>query len=201
MIEKGAKNLTSCLYEACHKGYVNTAKLIIEMPGIPCSGFDYLTIMYYNNQETEKTERLANMLNTKYLNSILSAACEGGNVELIELVIEKGATDFEHGLYGACFGGNIEIINLMIAHGATDWNSGLYAACLGGHVEIIEMMIKKGATDFNNALIGACYGKQFGAAKLMIEKGANNFDRCRHLFSNVSGLIEYIDARKKSQST
>src|SRR3990172_2771370 len=34
--------------------------------------------------------------------------------------------DFDYGLSGACQGGHRDLVNLMIEKGATDWNNGLY---------------------------------------------------------------------------
>jgi ankyrin repeat protein len=49
------------------------------------------------------------------------------------------------GLSGACEGGNIEIVNLMIKKGADDWDDGLDYACDGGYTEIVKLMLIKGA--------------------------------------------------------
>ena len=43
-------------------------------------------------------------------------------------------------------GGNIEIVNLMIQKGADNWSFGLGEACWKGNVEIVNLLIQKGAT-------------------------------------------------------
>jgi hypothetical protein len=40
-----------------------------------------------------------------------------------------GIIQFQLGLEGACQGGYHELVNLMIARGANNWNRGLYSAC------------------------------------------------------------------------
>jgi len=55
--------------------------------------------------------------------------------------------NWNSGLAGACEGGNMEKVEFMIAKGATDWNCGLAQACKCGNMEIIKLMIAKGATD------------------------------------------------------
>ncbi len=50
-------------------------------------------------------------------------------------------------LYEACRSSHIEIVKLMIEHGANDWNTGLYDACQGGHIEIVKLMIEHGANN------------------------------------------------------
>ncbi len=61
-------------------------------------------------------------------------------------MIERGATDWNWGLYRACEGGHMDIVELMIERGATNWNWGLYGACEGGHMDIVKLMIERGAT-------------------------------------------------------
>ena len=79
----------------------------------------------------------------------LREACRGGHLDLVGLMIQHGASDWNWGLLGACYGGHIEIARLMIQHGATDWNRSLYGACSEGHIEIARLMIQHGATNWN----------------------------------------------------
>ena len=79
-------------------------------------------------------------------NGGLSCACLGGNLDIVNLMIEKGATYFDWGLEGACSGGHLNLVNLMIEKEANGWNGGLSCACLGGNLDIVNLMIEKGAT-------------------------------------------------------
>jgi len=88
----------------------------------------------------------------------------------INCFIKKGADDYNFGLYGACLGGHLDIINMMLQKGA-DVNYGLYGACLGGHLDLVNMMLQKGA-DVNWGLQGACLGGHLDLIKLMLEIGA-----------------------------
>ena len=55
------------------------------------------------------------------------------------------------GLKYACKGGDIDIVNLMIEKGANDWDQGLHNACVEGHLDIMFLMIIYGATlSFDN---------------------------------------------------
>ena len=83
-------------------------------------------------------------------------ACEAGHLDIVNLMIDKGADDWNWGLQGACLGGHLDIVNLMIDKGADDWNWGLYCACRGGHLNIVNYMIDKGAKNWNWGLQGAC---------------------------------------------
>ena len=104
------------------------------------------------------------------VNGGLYNACKGGHKDLVELMIAKGADDYN--LYSACQGGHKEIVELMIAKGGDDYNYGLEGACLAGHKEIVELMTAKGADNWNYGLEGACQEEHKELVDLMIIKGA-----------------------------
>ena len=88
---------------------------------------------------------------------------------------EITSNNVDNGLYGACIGGHLELANLMIENGATDFDIGLECACQGGHLDLANLLIAKGATDFDNGLACACKGGKVTLMTLMVEKGATNF--------------------------
>ena len=47
-------------------------------------------------------------------------------------MIENGANDWDGGLQGACQGGHLDIVNMMIYNRANDWNKGLHGGYVGG---------------------------------------------------------------------
>jgi hypothetical protein len=108
----------------------------------------------------------------------LFSACSGGHLDLVNLMIEKGADDWDWGLGGACRGGLLDLVNLMMEKGGTDWTWGLRCACSGGHLDLGNLMIEKGATDWNWALFHACLGGHPDLVNLMISKGATRCSYC-----------------------
>jgi ankyrin repeat protein len=109
-------------------------------------------------------------------NSSMMYAAEEGHMEIVKLMIEKGATYFNAGLIIVAGRGYMEIVKLMIEKGATNFNSGMNYAAGGGHMEIVKLMIEKGATDFNWAISYAAEGGHIEIVKFLIEKGATNFN-------------------------
>ena len=87
--------------------------------------------------------------NVKNKNYGLRGACEGGHMELAQLMIKMGADNWNWGLRGACKCGHMNIVQLMIKMGANDWDEGLWNACDGGHMELVQLMIKMGADHWN----------------------------------------------------
>ncbi len=139
--------------------------------------------IFYVEKYLQDSEIIHNVL----LNEGLYAACSYGYKDIAELLIDKGADDFDIGLNYACEKGYMELVKLMIDKGAasgpkslgdevTAWNIGLNYACYGRHKDIIKLMIDKGATDFNGGMNRACSNGYKDIIELMISYGAKRFD-------------------------
>jgi len=114
----------------------------------------------------------------------LEGACEGGHVDIAQMMIDRDA-NLEHGLLGACKGGHTDLIQFIIEKGRADEdfdlidavNSGLHGACEGGHKDLVQLMIDMGATCFHWGLFGACEGGHTDLAQMMIDKGADDIEQ------------------------
>ena len=53
------------------------------------------------------------------------------------------STDLNNGLRAASSGGHMDIVQLLIAKGADDWNRALKGASLGGHMDIVRYLQSK----------------------------------------------------------
>ncbi len=143
----------------------------------------YVTVEYYLNpcnktlMEMCKEGKYIEIFNVRLdWNYGFYGACQGGYLNLVNKMIEKGADNWDEGLDFACLSGNLDIVNLMIEKGADDWNYGFSGACKGGNLNIVNLMIEKGAYDWNYGLSRACRGGNLDIVNLMIEKGADNWN-------------------------
>ena len=98
----------------------------------------------------------------------LEYACRGGHMDIIKLIIEKGAQNWHCGFHGACLGDHIDIVKFLIKKGFNDWNGGLSYACYDNNLDIVKLMIKKGANNWNYALRYACEGGNIDIVKLIM---------------------------------
>lgn len=103
-------------------------------------------------------------------------ACIGGNQDVIDFIIEKGAKDWYKGFVGACRGGHIDLVKeIMNNEEHIDLYGGFRSACLMGHLDIINLLIeKKGNFSWNEGLIQSCLGGHLDIINLMIDRGATN---------------------------
>ena len=85
--------------------------------------------------------------------SPLMVACKNGHLEIVELLLQKGAhMNFENkrhetALMAAAEGGNVEVVNLLLEHGADTSTGGdktaLSLACEQGSVEVVKVLLTK----------------------------------------------------------
>jgi Ankyrin repeats (3 copies) len=138
---------------------------------------DFLGIPYIPTKGYNPKKIYKNRKDNKYVfDCAMEYAALGGQMEIVKLMIEKGATDFNSSMMYAAEEGHMEIVKLMIEKGATYFNAGLIIVAGRGDMEIVKLMIEKGATNFNSGMNYAARGGHMEIVKLMIEKGATDFD-------------------------
>ena len=90
--------------------------------------------------------------------SLLSWACEEGHLEIVRLLVERGASinqkdenDRASPCYFACENGHLEIIRMLVELGA-DINQGdenswtpCHIASQNGHLEVVQLLLDRGA--------------------------------------------------------
>ena len=79
--------------------------------------------------------------------------------DLVELMISKGATNWNGGLLGACQGGHLNLAKLMISKGANNWNGGVRYACEEGHLNMVELMMYEGDVNMHFGEDSARFGR------------------------------------------
>jgi ankyrin repeat protein len=128
------------LVGACEGGHIDLVKLIIEDTNNTDGGANDLQHIIQEgiNDLPNITEEDVNDLQHILQQGIndLRHAAEDSNT-LID------------GLEYACKGGHMDIVKLLIEKGANYWNGGLYAACDYGHMDIAKLMIENGAVSNN----------------------------------------------------
>ena len=85
-------------------------------------------------------------------NKIMSSAAEGGHMDIVKLMLEKGANNYNLTMQEAAYGGHMDIVNLMLEKGANNYNSAMLNSALGGHMDIVKRMLEKGANAYNSAM-------------------------------------------------
>jgi hypothetical protein len=146
---------------------------------------------------------------TPDVNVGMKLACRGGHLELVKLLIDRGANEFQHGLACACRGvGNLQVVKLMLEKmsGAplevwwhrTYFDIAMEEASRQGHLEIVQLLFgmdlhSKGRDDFGHTCLDACLFRacrkgHVHVARLLISYGATAF-QCAFDHAFISGRL------------
>lgn len=85
-------------------------------------------------------------------NRAMAFAARGCHMQIVELMIEKGATAYNWAMAAASESGCLSIIDLMRSLGATAYNTAMAAAAGGGQADIVNLMLGYGANDYDWAI-------------------------------------------------
>lgn len=144
----------------------------------------------------KNTDLISIIKDIKELNECdtLFHACKYANMEVINILIKKGNTGWDYGLWGACKGGHMSIVLLMIQNGVNDFNDAFYYACKGGNIEIAQLLIEKGMNTWDLGFRGACCSDKISTAQLMLEQGSISKNQGLYIAcsNNAHAIIQFM---------
>ncbi|GAG85778.1 unnamed protein product [marine sediment metagenome] len=114
-----------------------------ELSGIPYISSEYK--LYINSQKS-------------MLNMAMNYASDSGQMDIVELMVKKGADNYNLAIIYAAEAGYMDIINYFIEKGANNWNGAIGGAAKGGHMNIIQFLLTKNPNNLNPGLLGAIKG-------------------------------------------
>lgn len=183
IIEKGSKLQVQFgwgrgLIASFYGGNIDIVKLMLDKGALPSRDELYLSTLS-NNIEIVKLiiekKRFDDYYLQDNLKDALRGACKIGNIDIVKLIIDMGAKNWNSGLYFACMKGHLDIVKLLLEKGADPHQ--LYAACKGGNQSIVDLIIESVTKpDWNRGLQGACRGGHLNIAKQMISKSQISFN-------------------------
>ena len=131
---------------------------------------------FYPLDKVEKC--IKNGINQNYINEGFKLAASANRLDVINLLIQKGANDFNAGLHKASINNNLNIINLMIQKGADNFNDGLVTACKHNHNDLVSFFIEKGANDWERALRYSIHGRNTEMIFYFLGKNISDYNKC-----------------------
>ena len=102
-------------------------------------GIPYILAEDFN---PEKFYKEWSLNNNKY-NAALYHAARAGQIDIVQLMINKGASDFNWAIEGASLGGHLDMVKIFIDKGAQIFSATLGNAVLGGNLNIVKLLMDK----------------------------------------------------------
>jgi len=124
-----------------------------------------------------------------YNNGALSHAAAAGRIDIIYMLMDRGADVYDLSVSQAARNGYIDIVKKLIdilkikykdqsEKLAKVCNNAMAHASFGGYTDIVNLMLDHGSKNYNLAMISATEGNRIDIVKLMLEKGASNIIKC-----------------------
>ena len=121
-------------------------------------------------------------------------------IKMLKLMIDE-PTNYNKIMETAAYSGHIEIVKLMLEKGAKNYDCVMTNAAYSGHIDIVKLMLEKGAKNYDDVIRTAAYCGHIEIVKLMLEKGAKNYDwamswaaSCGH-----TEIVNYLQEHQKNQ--
>lgn len=157
-------SLFSMLYFSTQPEIIRQAEIFWNFP---ITG--NLTSLMENFRKHNYTRRYPFHENIDYC---LRNAAEHKHTDIVYIMLERGATDYNNAMINASRAGDLIIVKLMIDRGAKCFNWAMNSAAVEGHLEIIQLMLECGADDYANPLSNAAYKGHIEIVKLLMEREA-----------------------------
>jgi len=149
-------NIYDCnavISEAAYYGHIYIINKMIEK-GV--TYFDYAARSAIEGGHIDLFYFLFNKIpekpNCQYYNKIMATAAEHGYKQIVELMLSKGASDYEYTMTMATYNNHIELVNLMLNLGANNYNKTLVISACRGHIDIVKLMLDLGANNYQEAI-------------------------------------------------
>jgi len=139
----GANKYADALYGLCQNDSDSDLEIInIFLP--------FLTEEYVNNYNI-KIRRVYN-IKENFWNKCFNLATKNNKINVFDLLLSKGAYNFNDGLRNACINGNMELANKMISLEADNFEDGLLNSYTNNKKETFNLMVSLGAYNFDECL-------------------------------------------------
>lgn len=176
-IDSGAEAINEAFYNACVGGYYDLAVNLINI-----------------NASVNEKKKITSDLN---YNLGMSGAAKNGSLELINLMIESGANNFDTCLLIAAKNNNLDITKIMVEkisklEISNNFYESFNTACTNDSAEVIRYFCENRLiSDFNLGFFLVCKNSNQELARYLFEKGATNTNICLYAVC-AKGDVEMI---------
>lgn len=186
LLKKGATRINPAICYAIKYGHNEIVNFLLDKVNKP-EKILYVAARYNNLIILQKSLFSNYNPSGTDINIIMRGAARGGNLQLVERMVDNGANSFDDGFPSAIKGGNLDVVKLFISKGISSFDNTIKYAAKCGHIEILKILIENGATNFDDRIIYASKYGHLDIVKLLIVEHSSIADS-KHTFVNSKEL-------------
>lgn len=207
MVELGETNYSSSLMAAALEGHEEVIEYILSQDRTEVYHHEVLRIAAKNGH-LEVVDKILAIMNAEArvaydgtpiegcvgCDTALVAAAEGGHMEIVDMMVDHGASDYGLALRKAASENHLEIVKRLLSLGVDEHNCGLAAAIAAnrGYVEIMEIIPIYSQEYLDELVVTAAASGRAEIVELLIERGAQELDRALRMAA-IRGRLEVVD--------
>ena len=176
LLEKQPEQINEALYSACEGGHNVIIEKLISMGA---DNWDYGFIGACRGKHIAPIKEMIARGATIF-DIGLKIVCEGvilntPVLELVNLMIEKGANNFNEALFACCQADqcSYKVMKLLVSKGADDFNEAMSNACTYGNLLAAMYMVYLGVKFTDNHFLYACRSKNLKLVEYLVENYSN----------------------------
>lgn len=173
----GDINLQDTANAAAINGHSDIVDELLDMMGEADTQV-YITIAYNAaiGGNRHIVDDIMNMVNPNEegLSTIARGAAEGGYINFVNTLIEKGASDLNTIALGAAAGGDIVILDYLIGKGADNYMNMAIEAGVSSHKNLLNQLVSRYHLSWNDIAIAMAEWDIPGMVEYAIDMGASN---------------------------
>jgi ankyrin repeat protein len=165
MRQYGASSSSYAVREAVRGGHMEIVQLLLTYPTNNELDYGEILIAAANGKNLDVVKFMANKVSLVYKEdpAKISIICNStmqlsNNIEIVELMVQLGANNYENTMKFAAYRGNILIVKRMVDLGAKNYDETMEEAAKGASIEVVKMMIDLGAKNYTQCIYSAVYG-------------------------------------------
>jgi hypothetical protein len=186
MLELGADEYNYCAWAAARN---NHREIIYHMLSLGADNYLDIACGAARGGNLDLLNIFMDFSNIENLNIAMFNAVYGGNLDIVEYLISKGANDFNRGLIASSKIGNLDITNLMLKNNANNYHIAFRVALNYGKLNILKILPELDIENYNNAIIRAIAGnKSLEIISFIFNKGVNNYKYMMYLASFIGSM-------------
>ena len=149
-------DIHSAISSAAENGYIDIVRILLDygctitsdtLENAACGGYTDILQLLFDRGAGDIDWTIDNPIEFS-----LTYAAECGDINVVRILLDNGATNLNYVIEcAACFG-HIDIVQLLLDNGADNYNSSMREAARNGYINIVRLLLLYGANNYQECI-------------------------------------------------